>query len=158
MTTTDDRAAQRRPALDCPSWCTDCDVDSDGSRTHWTPLHALPGHKPDRDYRSEVGRAEVWALSEDRTPRYSVHIEFTEEPVTAAELRATAEALLAFIDQVDDDARTETLIRDALAPMLRELSAVRHLPDDDPRRQAALEAKRHLLFLVEEHEAERLQR
>ncbi len=42
--------------------------------------------------------------------------------------------------------------------MLRELSAVRNLPDDDPRRQAALEAKRHLLFLVEEHEAERLQR
>ncbi len=98
MTATNHGAAQRRPAPDCPIWCAGCDIDIDGSRTHWTPLHALPGHKPDRNYRSEVGRAEVWALSEDRTPRYGVHIEFTEEPVTAAELRATAEALLAFVE------------------------------------------------------------
>ncbi len=53
---------------------------------------------------------------------------------------------------------TGTTVLGALAPLLRELQGVRGLPDDDPRRQAALEAKRHMLFLVEEHEAERLQR
>ncbi len=154
MTTTDDRPTSRRPAPDCPSWCTECDVDIDGSRTHWTPLHALPGHKPDRDSRSEVGRAEVWAISEDRTPRYGVHIEFTEEPVTAAELRATAEALLAFVDHVEEADCTEALIREGLAPMLRELTAVRGLPDDDPRRQAALADKERLLTVLEDADYE----
>ncbi len=40
----------------------------------------------------------------------------------------------------------------ALAPMLRELREVRDLPDDDPRRQAALEKKRRMLDIVEHYE------
>ncbi len=46
----------------------------------------------------------------------------------------------------------------ALAPMLHELREVRDLPDDDPRRQAALEEKRRLLALVDQVEGERRQR
>ncbi len=144
-----------RPDRPVPD-CSDAS-GSDGARVHAMPCTPSPATRRPPATRDK-GRAEVWAVSGDRQPRYCVHVELTEQPVTAAELRATAEALLAFVDQVDDDARTETLIRSALAPILRELSAVRDLPDDDPRRQAALEAKHRLLFLVEEHEAERLQR
>jgi hypothetical protein len=41
---------------------------------------------------------------------------------------------------------------------LHELREVRDLPDDDPRRQAALEEKRRLLALVDQVEGERRQR
>jgi hypothetical protein len=40
--------------------------------------------------------------------------------------------------------------------VLRELNAVSGLPDDDPRRQAALEQKRRMLDLVDEVEYEGL--
>jgi hypothetical protein len=97
LPTTDDRPAHRRPSPDCPSWCTECDAsDGDASRVHGTPSTALSGHAPGQ--YGDVGRAEVWAISEDRTPRFAVHIELTEQPVTAAELRATAQALLAFVE------------------------------------------------------------
>ncbi len=66
--------------------------------------------------------------------------------------------MLTTFEALERGDRTELRVLGALAPMLHDLREVRDLPDDDPRRQAALEAKRHLLFLVEEHEAERLQR
>ncbi len=74
--------------------------------------------------------------------------------MTAVELRATAEALLAFVDRIDGQAHSEALIREGLAPMLRELNAVRGLPDDDPRRQAAIEDKQRLITVLEDADYE----
>ena len=40
----------------------------------------------------------------------------------------------------------------AMAPMLREIRAVMHLGDDDPRRVAAMAEKRRVLGLIAESE------
>jgi hypothetical protein len=79
-----------------------------------------------------------------------VHIELVEQPMSAAEVRATAQALLAFVDRIDGQAHSEALVREGLAPMLRELNAVRGLPDDDPRRQAAVADKERLITVLED--------
>jgi hypothetical protein len=42
-----------------------------------------------------------------------------------------------------------------IAPMLRELTACRHLEDDDPRRVAALAEKHRLLDLIAETDGRR---
>jgi hypothetical protein len=69
-------------------------------RMHATALHSLPGHHESTIHYSDEGRAEVWVLSEDRLPRYCVHIEQTDQPMTADEVRATAAALLAFVERI----------------------------------------------------------
>ncbi len=80
----------------------------------------------------------VWALAENSdAPTYYVHV--SRAGMTAAEVRETVAQLVAVVDRIESQARSETLIRKGLAPMLRELNAVRGPPDDDPRRQAALE-------------------
>ncbi len=95
----------------------------------------------------------VWVVAHnDDEPTYFVHV---SRGMSAAEVRETAAQLLAFVDEVEvlqRGDRIETLVLGALAPMLRELREVRDLPDGDPRRQAALEEKRRLLDIVEQHE------
>ncbi len=96
----------------------------------------------------------VWVVAHnDDEPTYFVHV---SRGMSAAEVRETAAQLLAEVDRIEAlrrGDRTETLVLDALAPMLRELREVRDLPDDDPRRQAALEEKRRLLDLVDHYES-----
>ncbi len=65
-----------------------------------------------------------------------------------------ADALLAFVDRIDSQVRSEALIREGLAPLMRELNAVRGLPDDDPRRQAALGEYGRLPELVQQCNSE----
>ncbi len=149
MTTTDDR-----PAVTCPSWCAECQQpEDDGTRVHFTSVVSLPGDDPE-DMPTLDDLSRVWALAENHdAPSYCIHI---SRIMTAAEVRETAAQLLAFVDRVEAlqrGDRTETLVLDALAPMLRELREVRDLPDDDPRRQAALEEKRRLLDLVDHYES-----
>ncbi len=148
MTTTD-----ARPEIICPAWCAECSEPDPGIREHFTPVVSLPGDDPDLIPTMGEDFSRVWALARgDRSPAYSVHV---SRIMSAAEVRETATQLLAFVDRIEAEAQgdtTKALILGALAPMLRELREVRDLPDDDPRRQAALKEKRRLLDIVEEYE------
>jgi hypothetical protein len=101
------------------------------------------------------GLSRVWALAEDGSaPVCFVHV--SREGIAAGRGTGASEAAPGLrrphrgLHQGD---RTKALVLDALGHMLRELRAVRDLPDDDPRRQAALAAKRRLLDIVESYES-----
>ncbi len=161
MTTTDDR-----PEVTCPSWCAEHSEPDPGVDVHSTPVVSLPGDDPDDAPRMD-GLSRVWAVAYGAdAPEYFVHI--SREGITADEVRATAAQLLAEVDRIEalqrrDDSlveagdvcesHTRTDALGGLAPMLRELREVRDLPDDDPRRQAALADKRRLLDLVDHYES-----
>ncbi len=96
MTTTDDR-----PAVICPSWCTDCSEPDPGIREHSTRVLSLPGDDPDdaptMDYLSRV-----WVVAHnDDEPTYFVHI---SRGMSAAEVRETAAQLLSVVDRVEAQA------------------------------------------------------
>ncbi len=97
------------------------------------------------------GLSRVWTVAENAdAPIYFVHV--SREGISAAKVRETATQLLAEVDRIqalERGDRTELAVLGPLAPMLRELTAVRDLLDDDPSRQAVIESKRELLALVD---------